>query len=336
MRNLYNGGPVYGGTFPAIIFKNYMDAALAGQRPSGSRRRRRPRPRRRWACGVVGLSQETARRCWPGPGSAARSSRSAAPSPRGGWSARRPARGPACARAAPSSWPSRPAAAAAGTTIVPGVVGLGPAWPGRSWPGPGWLRPRLHQQRPPGRVAAQSPGAGAQLPSGSYVTWSWPAELAAEALQHQAADLVAVGAALDLGHEAAHDLAELLGPLAPEAATASSTSRASSAGSRPPAGTAPAPTARRPPGRPARPGRRPGRPARPRGACGPPAGARPRPRRPAGPRGRRWRPTGADRASRRAAVSRGSRAFMAWNIACCTSSMSMGRAYSYNPLHPRH
>jgi membrane peptidoglycan carboxypeptidase len=31
MRNLFNGGPVYGGTFPALIFQNYMEAALAGQ-----------------------------------------------------------------------------------------------------------------------------------------------------------------------------------------------------------------------------------------------------------------------------------------------------------------
>src|SRR4030095_5312130 len=42
----------------------------------------------------------------------------------------------------------------------------------------------------------------------------------------------------------------------------------------------------------------------------------------------------ADRARRRAAVSRAWRAFMAVNIACWTSSMSMGRAYSYNPAHP--
>src|SRR5688500_15166405 len=39
----------------------------------------------------------------------------------------------------------------------------------------------------------------------------------------------------------------------------------------------------------------------------------------------------ADRASRRAAVSLAWRAFMAENIACWTSSMSIGRAYSYNP-----
>jgi penicillin-binding protein 1A len=31
MRTQFNGGPVYGGTFPALIFHDYMAAALAGQ-----------------------------------------------------------------------------------------------------------------------------------------------------------------------------------------------------------------------------------------------------------------------------------------------------------------
>jgi hypothetical protein len=30
MRTLFDGGPVYGGTFPALIFRQYMAAALAG------------------------------------------------------------------------------------------------------------------------------------------------------------------------------------------------------------------------------------------------------------------------------------------------------------------
>jgi penicillin-binding protein 1A len=29
MRTLFDGGPVYGGTFPALIFRQYMAAALA-------------------------------------------------------------------------------------------------------------------------------------------------------------------------------------------------------------------------------------------------------------------------------------------------------------------
>ncbi|HEX6678343.1 MAG TPA: transglycosylase domain-containing protein [Actinomycetes bacterium] len=31
MRNLFDGGPVYGGTFPALIFRQYMSGSLAGQ-----------------------------------------------------------------------------------------------------------------------------------------------------------------------------------------------------------------------------------------------------------------------------------------------------------------
>jgi membrane peptidoglycan carboxypeptidase len=31
MRNLFHGGPVFGGTYPALIFKDYMQAALAGK-----------------------------------------------------------------------------------------------------------------------------------------------------------------------------------------------------------------------------------------------------------------------------------------------------------------
>jgi hypothetical protein len=30
MRHLFGGGPVYGGTFPALIFHDYMAAALQG------------------------------------------------------------------------------------------------------------------------------------------------------------------------------------------------------------------------------------------------------------------------------------------------------------------
>jgi penicillin-binding protein 1A len=33
MDQLFNGGPVFGGTFPALIFQQYMAAALAGRPP---------------------------------------------------------------------------------------------------------------------------------------------------------------------------------------------------------------------------------------------------------------------------------------------------------------
>jgi hypothetical protein len=31
MTGLFHGGPVFGGTFPALIFRQYMAAALAGE-----------------------------------------------------------------------------------------------------------------------------------------------------------------------------------------------------------------------------------------------------------------------------------------------------------------
>ena len=61
MRNLFNGGPVYGGTFPALIFHNYMEAALAGQPAVGFPAA--PPPPAPPALGVpdvVGLSQQAA------------------------------------------------------------------------------------------------------------------------------------------------------------------------------------------------------------------------------------------------------------------------------------
>jgi hypothetical protein len=35
MPDLFNGGPVYGGTFPALIFRQFMSASLAGQPVAG-------------------------------------------------------------------------------------------------------------------------------------------------------------------------------------------------------------------------------------------------------------------------------------------------------------
>jgi membrane peptidoglycan carboxypeptidase len=91
MRNLFYGGPVYGGTFPAIIFHDYMEAALAGlpaapfpaapppprppeqKDPDEPRKRPRPKPdkpRRPTVIvpGVVGLPVGAARSVLTGSG----------------------------------------------------------------------------------------------------------------------------------------------------------------------------------------------------------------------------------------------------------------------------
>ena len=113
MRNLFNGGPVYGGTFPAIIFHNYMEAALAGQPvvgfpaappppapPPGRARRGRPVPGEAQAIlAQAGFAPASGRSQRPAQGRVVRQG---------------PAPAPGCARAAPCTWPC-PAAAAAAT-----------------------------------------------------------------------------------------------------------------------------------------------------------------------------------------------------------------------------
>ena len=156
-------------TFPAIIFKNYMDAALAGQPVAVPGAAPRRRPRRRWACPAWSASPaDGRRRCWPGPGSAARSSRSAAPSPRDGPPGARPGGPPAPGQ---HRRPGRLRRGGGGgnNVIVPGVVG-----PGRM------ARTVLAQAGPSSGLAYTNSGrragsppralAGAQPPSGSYVT----------------------------------------------------------------------------------------------------------------------------------------------------------------------
>ena len=216
MRNLFNGGPVYGGTFPAIIFHNYMEAALAGQPAVGFPAA--PPPPAPPALGVpdvVGLSQQAAQAILARAGFATSVRQVASAQPKGRVVRQGPRAGTRV-RQGSTVYLAVSGGRNGGDVVVPGVVGL-QASVARALLGRAGLTSGLAYTTsgPPGRVAAQSPGPGSRLPRGSYVTLVVrPAELAgraAEAVQDQAADLVAVGAALDLGHEAAHDLAELLG-----------------------------------------------------------------------------------------------------------------------------
>ena len=172
MCTQFNGGPVYGGTFPALIFHNYMEAALAGQPIVGFPAA--PPPPAPPALGVpdvVGLSQGEAQAVLAragfgslGPAGPERP----APGPGGPPGPAPPA--PSCARAAPCTWPS-PAAATADNGVVPGVVGLQVSVARALLRRAGFSSGLAYTNRgPPGRVAAQSPGAGAQLPKGSYIT----------------------------------------------------------------------------------------------------------------------------------------------------------------------
>jgi membrane peptidoglycan carboxypeptidase len=133
MRTQFGGGPVYGGTFPAIIFHDFMAAALDGQP-------------------IVGFP--------------------AAPPPPKPPDPKEPLE-------PPKPKPPNPGRGAPPTTrqpgrldvVVPGVVGL-PAGAARSVLTRAGLSAGMAYSTyaQPGRVAAQSPGPGSRLPSGSYIT----------------------------------------------------------------------------------------------------------------------------------------------------------------------
>jgi membrane peptidoglycan carboxypeptidase len=135
MRNLYNGGPVYGGTFPAIIFHDFMEAALAGEPivdfPAAPPPPPPPRP-----------PEPPGSPTPPGPPPPGPNPPATTPPPNGGRN-----------------------------VIVPGVVGLqaglARATLRRAGFGSGLAYTHLGR---PGRVAAQSPGPGSRLPEGSAVT----------------------------------------------------------------------------------------------------------------------------------------------------------------------
>jgi membrane peptidoglycan carboxypeptidase len=139
MRTQFNGGPVYGGTFPALIFHDFMSAALQGQP-------------------IVGFP--------------------AAPPPPKPPEPKEPPKPPKPGKPPKPPKPPKPGRGAPPTTqsgrldvVVPAVVGL-PAGTARSVLTSSGLSPGMAYTTSgqPGRVAAQSPGPGSRLRRGSYVT----------------------------------------------------------------------------------------------------------------------------------------------------------------------
>jgi penicillin-binding protein 1A len=133
MRTQFNGGPVYGGTFPALIFHDFMSAALAGQP-------------------IVGFPAA------PPP-----------PKPPEPKEPPKPPKPPKPEKPPKPPKPDRPRRP--NMVVVPGVVGL-PVGAARSVLTQSGLSPGMAYTTSgqPGRVAAQSPGPGSRLPSGSYIT----------------------------------------------------------------------------------------------------------------------------------------------------------------------
>jgi penicillin-binding protein 1A len=172
MRNLFYGGPVYGGTFPAIIFHNYMASALAGAPvipfPAAPPP---PAPPQQGVPDVVGLPQGQAQAVLAQAGFRSH----VRPVPSGQPKGRVVRQGPrAGTRLRQGSTVYLAVSAGRGgprDVIVPGVVGL-QASVARGLLTSAGLSSGMAYTRsgPPGRVTAQSPGAGSRLPVGSSVT----------------------------------------------------------------------------------------------------------------------------------------------------------------------
>jgi penicillin-binding protein 1A len=171
MRTQHDGRPVFGGTFPAMIFHDYMAAALAGAPvenfPAAPPP---PAPPRTGVPSVVGMTQGEAQAVLARAGFAVVVHQVRSAQPTGRVVRQAPAPGTRLPQGS-RVYIAVSAGVKGGTTIVPGVVGLQAAvarvllataglTSGLTYTGNG----------PPGRVAAQSPGAGTRLPRGSYVT----------------------------------------------------------------------------------------------------------------------------------------------------------------------
>jgi penicillin-binding protein 1A len=171
MMTQFNDGPVYGGTFPALIFHNYMEAALAGQPivgfPSAPPP---PSPPSLGVPDVVGLSQGEAQAVLARAGfrSSVRQIPSAQPQ---GRVVRQGPRAGTKLRQGSTVYLAVSGGRNGGNAVVPGVVGLQVSVARALLTRAGFSSGLAYTNSgPPGRVAAQSPGAGTRLPKGSYIT----------------------------------------------------------------------------------------------------------------------------------------------------------------------
>jgi penicillin-binding protein 1A len=174
MKTQYFGSPVYGGTFPALIFHDYMQAALAGQPaipfPAAPPP---PPPPTVGVPDVVGLPLDAAQARLYAAGFRTSVRQVPSAQPKGRVVRQGPRAG---TRLPPGSTVYLAVSAGRGggggnNVIVPGVVGLQVGVARAVLTRAGLSSGLAYTNSgPPGRVAAQSPGAGAQLPRRSYVT----------------------------------------------------------------------------------------------------------------------------------------------------------------------
>ncbi|HEV3011886.1 MAG TPA: PASTA domain-containing protein, partial [Actinomycetota bacterium] len=172
MRTQFQGRPVYGGTFPAIIFHDYMQAALAGQPIVGfPAAPPPPAPPSLGVPDVVGLSQGEAESVLARAGF--RSSVRQVPSdqPRGRVVRQGPRAGTKLRQGGTVYLAVSGGRGRGGNGVVPGVVGLQVSVARALLTRAGFRSGLAYTNSgKPGRVAAQSPAAGARLPKGSYIT----------------------------------------------------------------------------------------------------------------------------------------------------------------------
>jgi len=172
MRNLYNGGPVFGGTFPALIFHDYMAAALAGAPVIGfPAAPPPPPPAKAKVPNVVGLKAQTAEFRLGQAGLRAAVKEVPDSAPKGQVVAQNPAAGSSVPGGTTVTLLVSSGKGGGGNIGLPNVVGL-PVGTATTLLGALGFQVGIGYTSggPPNRVVSQSPAAGTQLPRGAYVT----------------------------------------------------------------------------------------------------------------------------------------------------------------------
>ena len=171
MRNLFDGLPVFGGTFPALIFHDYMVAALKGapviQFPAAPPP---PPPSKVKVPNVVGRQVGEATSILAKAGLRAEVQEVPNPGPKGRVLAQNPRAG-SSVRGGTAVTLLVSSGKGGGTIVLPNVVGL-PVGTARALLGALGLRVTIGytSNGSPDRVVNQSPPPGTQLPRGSNVT----------------------------------------------------------------------------------------------------------------------------------------------------------------------
>jgi penicillin-binding protein 1A len=174
MTNLFQGGPVFGGTFPALIFHDYMQAALAGQPVIGFPAAPPPPPPPEVTVpDVVGFPEAAARARLAQAGFTSEVRQVPSGQPRGRVVRQVPGGGSRLRQGSTVvlAVSSGKAGGAATDALVPNVVGLQVSAARAVLSLSGFTAGLAYTNNGrPGQVQSQSPGAGTRLPRGSYVT----------------------------------------------------------------------------------------------------------------------------------------------------------------------